>query len=159
MSGQLVLYVGKTKDWKKRERQHRNGHSQCSKYIQEHPDWTMKVLEETTDALGPQREQYFYDTLDPLYNQCRPGQTRKEYWQTEAGKASQKKCDQTEARKASRKAYYQTDTGKASQKASQKAYDQTEARKASRKAYYQTDAYKASRKAYRQRQKLKSKPE
>ena len=122
VSDDLVLYVGKTKRLKRREREHRNGSSRCSQYIQEYPDWIMKVLEETTGALGTEREQYFYDTLDPLYNTQRPGQTRKEYGQT---------YEQTDARKAN-----------------QKANHQTEAYKASKKAYRQTDAYKAYMKAY-----------
>ena len=127
VSDELVLYVGKTKRLKRREWEHRNGDSQCSQYVQEYPDWVLKVLEETTAALGTEREQYFYDTLDPLYNQCRPGQTMKEYCQSEAGRASRK--------------------------AIQKAYEQTEAGKASKKAYRQTEAYKAYQKAY----KLKNK--
>ena len=90
VSDDLVLYVGKTKDKKKREYEHRYGSSQCSQYVQEHADWTFKVLEETTEALGTSREQYFYDTLDPLYNTQRPGQTMKEYQQTDACKASKK---------------------------------------------------------------------
>jgi len=106
MSEDMVLYVGKTKDLKGRERVHRNGKSQCSKYVQEHGDWTMKVLEETTDALGASREQYFYDTLDPLYNYQRPGQTRKEYIQTETYKACQKAYSQTDARKAVQRSYH-----------------------------------------------------
>jgi len=143
MSGQLVLYVGQTKRLKKREWEHRKRYSQCSKYIPDYMEWTMKVLEETTDTLGIQREQYFYDTLDPLYNIKRPGQTKEEYRQTGA-------C------KASRKAYYQTDTGKASQKASERAYQQTDAYKEYRRAFRQTDAYKEYQKAYYQRKKLKS---
>jgi hypothetical protein len=111
MSDDLVLYVGKTKDMKKREWAHRNGVSECSKYVQEHSDWTMKVLEETTDALGTQREQYFYDTLDPLYNYQRPGQTKKEaqkaYNQTDKYKEYRNAYQQTEARKATQRAYYQ----------------------------------------------------
>jgi hypothetical protein len=110
-------------------------------------DWTMKVLEETTEALGTEREQYFYDTLKPLYNQCRPGQTRKEY-------------SQTETRKATKKAYRQTEAGRISQKASVKAYQQTDAYKAYMKAYHkayrQSEAYKDYQKAYYQKTKLNS---
>ena len=106
MSGQLVLYVGKTKRLKGRERQHRKGKSQCSRYIPDYMDWTMNVLEETTDALGIEREQYFYDTLKPLYNHQRPGQTQTAYEQSEAGKATKRAYRQTDARKAYRRAYY-----------------------------------------------------
>lgn len=117
VSDELVLYVGKTKRLKEREQAHRNGYSRCSQYIQEHPDWIMKVLEETTEALGTEREQHFYDTLDPLYNKNRPGQTRKEYNQTDAGKAAKKAYQQTDAGKASQKAYKQKDAYKAYHKA------------------------------------------
>ena len=112
MSGQLVLYVGKTKKLTKREREHRckKGNS-CSKYIPDYTDWTMKVLEETTDALGTSREQYFYDTLKPLYNHCRPGQTRKEtlkaYRQSDVAKAHTRTEEYKEYKKAYDKAYRQ----------------------------------------------------
>jgi len=99
----------------------------------------MKVLEETTDALGPQREQYFYDSLKPLYNELRPGQTHTEYRQTDAYKSITK-------------AYKQTDAYKITQKVTR----QTESRKAYMKALEQTDARKEYKKAYRQRKKLKS---
>jgi hypothetical protein len=106
MSDDLVLYVGQTNRLKRREWDHRNGGSQCSKYVQEHSDWVLKVLEETTDALGPQREQYFYDTLDPLYNQCRPGQTDKDYKKSDTYKSYRKAYGLSDARKASQRAYY-----------------------------------------------------
>lgn len=139
MSGQLVLYVGKSKRVKKREWEHRykNGYC-CSKQIPAYTDWVFKVLEETTEALGIEREQYFYDTLKPLYNHQRPGQTKKEYQQSENWKVSQKAYKQSEAGKASQKAYGKTEAGKAYRKAYQKTYQKTEVYKAYQKKYYES---------------------
>jgi len=117
MAGQLVLYVGKTKDKKRRECEHRNKRSHCSQQIPDYTDWILKVLEETTDALGTEREQYYYDTLNPLYNHNRPGQTKKENSESDAGKATLKAYSQSEAGKVIRKAYRQSEAGKAYQKA------------------------------------------
>ena len=112
--GQLVLYVGQTiQTLRKREREHRSkGNRASSKYIPDDIDWEIKLLEECEDDIATMREQYYYDTLKPFYNNNRPGQTKKEYRQTEAykeiqrkyrqteaGKESQRKCEQTEARK------------------------------------------------------------
>ena len=96
MSGQLVLYVGQTRNTlKERESQHRSkSNNACSKYIPDDTDWEIKLLEECEDELATMREQYYYDTLKPFYNNNRPGQTKKEYkrkWKkTEAGKESKK---------------------------------------------------------------------
>ena len=57
-------------------------------------EWEIKLLEECEDDIATMREQYYYDTLKPFYNNNRPGQTKKEYkrkWKkTEAGKESKK---------------------------------------------------------------------
>ena len=144
MSGQLVLYVGQTKRLKRREWEHRNKKGcSCSKYIPDYMEWTMKILEETTDTLGIQREQYFYDTLKPLYNRQRPGQTKKEYCKIYA---------QTDTRKIFQKAYRQTDA----YKEGNKAYEMSEAGKEYRKAYVKSDARKASQRAYYLKKKLNS---
>lgn len=79
MSGQLVLYVGQTINKHIRERVHRNGKdTSSSKYIPEYTDWIMVVLEECDKSSARIKEQYYYDTLKPLYNRCRPGQTQRE---------------------------------------------------------------------------------
>lgn len=92
MSGQLVLYVGKTTQiLKVRERNHRLGNGTSSKNIPYYIDWTMKLLEEVPDDQGVTKEQYYYDILKPLYNRCRPGQSVKEYQSTDAFKQSLKK--------------------------------------------------------------------
>jgi hypothetical protein len=80
VSGQLVLYVGKTmRSLKQREWMHRNKTNQTtSKYIPDYIDWTIQLLEEVPDNQGTAKEQHYYDILRPLYNRCRPGQTRKE---------------------------------------------------------------------------------
>ena len=80
VSGQLILYVGKTtRLLTKREYGHRcKNNDTGSKYIPEYIDWTIKLLEEVPDDQGIIKEQYYYDTLKPLYNRCRPGQSQKE---------------------------------------------------------------------------------
>ena len=94
MWGQLVLYVGQTiQTLRKREYKHRcKGNKTCSKYIPKDIDWEIKLLEECENDIATMREQYYYDTLKPFYNRCRPynGLTQnervKEYQQTEAYK-------------------------------------------------------------------------
>jgi len=80
MSGQLVLYIGQTKDMKTRELYHRSKHNKCSSCdIPTYIDWQIKRIEECEADQRFIREQYWYDTLKPLYNKIRPAQTRKEY--------------------------------------------------------------------------------
>ena len=97
----------------------------------------MKVLEETTDALGTQREQYYYDTLKPLYNHVRPMQTRREYRITHFDK---------------RKEYYE----EYKNSEQYKQYNQSEHRKALKLAYSQTEHAIQQRKEYRQKLKEKN---
>ena len=79
VSGQLVLYVGRTNNMKQRENYHRGAYNKChSKYIPSYIDWNIKLLEEVQDNIGKIKEQYYYDTLKPLYNKCRPNTTNKE---------------------------------------------------------------------------------
>lgn len=80
VSGQLILYVGKTTlTLKRREQNHRsNWNDTSSKYIPSYIDWTIKLLEEVTNDQDVIKEQYYFDTLKPLYNRCRPGQTVQE---------------------------------------------------------------------------------
>jgi hypothetical protein len=147
VSGQLVLYVGQTRNTlRKREREHRSkGNTSCSKYIPDDIDWEIKLLEECEDVIATTREQHYYDTLKPFYNRCRPGQTHTEsqrkYLQTEAGKESQKKYRQTEACKESKRKYEQTET----RKESVRKYRQTEARKEYQREY--NKRYRAAKKA------------
>lgn len=76
----LILYVGRTTDFKRRYREHCYRRDSCgSREIPTDMPWTMALLEECEDVLGASREQYFFDTLKPLYNVRRPGQTQKEY--------------------------------------------------------------------------------
>ena len=81
MWGELVLYVGKTIiSLKDRARTHKNeGNTTCSKYIPKYIDWEIVLLDEVPNDEGLKWEQYYYDTLMPLYNYKRPGQTKKEY--------------------------------------------------------------------------------
>jgi len=80
VSGQLVLYVGKTvQSLKQRECEHRHKNNSAStKYIPGYIDWTIKLLEEVPNNQGVLKEQYYYDTLKPLYNTYRPGNIQKE---------------------------------------------------------------------------------
>lgn len=83
VSGQLVLYVGKTNSTLKyRESKHRCKGNQChSRYIPDYIDWTAKLLETVPNDQAGIKEKHYYDTLKPLYNNKRPGQTRAEYFQ------------------------------------------------------------------------------
>jgi hypothetical protein len=80
VSGQLILYVGKTKrSLQERENEHRHNNNDCStRHIPSYIDWHIKLLEECNHNNSVSREQYYYDILKPLYNEKRPGQTRKE---------------------------------------------------------------------------------
>ena len=76
----LCLYVGQTvKSLVDRARRHRwQGNEATSRYIPKDCEWTIQLLEECPDEQGTAREQYYYDTLKPLYNIQRPGQTPEE---------------------------------------------------------------------------------
>jgi predicted GIY-YIG superfamily endonuclease len=105
VSGQLILYVGKTGDMKEREYGHRSGGCCHSKYIPKYIDWTMKLLETVPNDQAITKEQYYYDTLKPLYNNKRPGQTSEQYQQSKARKDAQRKYQQLETyKKAHREA-------------------------------------------------------
>ena len=105
VEGNLILYVGKTtQDLKEREWKHRSiSNTSHSRYIPKHCKWEIVEIGEYPDDEGTLWEQFWYDTLDPLYNKCRPGQTHAEYEQTENGKKRQAKAsrkhNQTEKRK------------------------------------------------------------
>ena len=116
VSGQLILYVGKTNQTlKQRESKHRSRDNSHSRYIPEYIDWIMKLLEIVPDDQGTVKEQHYYDTLKPLYNKCRPGQTFKEYQQTEAYKNS-------EAIKESCKQYQQSEACKKKNREASRKY-------------------------------------
>ena len=117
-SGQLVLYVGKTNvSLKSREANHRTpSNKTSSRYIPPYIDWEIKLIEECKESDGALREQYWYDTLKPLYNRCRPGQTDQEYYQTEARKEVQRRYAQSEARKEYQRRYAQSEAGKESKR-------------------------------------------
>ena len=116
---QLVLYVGKTGETlSRREARHRNKwNGSYSKYIPDWIDWEIKLLEEVPDDQGTAKEQHYYDTLKPLYNRNRPGQTAKERAQSEAGKertaAKNKRARNTPGYKEYRKQYRDTDEERA----------------------------------------------
>ena len=112
MSGQLVLYVGKTiQTLKRREVCHRKPtNTSSSKYIPNHIEWEIKLLEKCADDQGIVREQHYYDTLNPLYNKCRPGQTHaesvKKYNKTDKYKEYRRIYQSTEEYKAYRRIYF-----------------------------------------------------
>jgi hypothetical protein len=75
---------------------------------------------------------------DGLRNECKD--CRREYEQSEAGKAAQRRYNQTAAGKAKRRAYKQTDKAKATAK----VYDQSAVGKAVHKRYNQSPAGRES---------------
>jgi len=77
----LVLYVGQTKDMTNRYYKHcdKKSNTSGSRDIPDDFQWSMVLLEECEDVLATSREQHFFDTLKPLYNKNRPGQSRREY--------------------------------------------------------------------------------
>ena len=74
VSGQLILYVGKSKNLKLREEYHRSKkYNDCgSKDIPDYIDWEMIKLESVTEDIANIKERYYYDTLKPLYNINKP---------------------------------------------------------------------------------------
>jgi hypothetical protein len=112
VSGQLVLYVGKTTmELCKRESSHRcRSNTACSKNIPEHIDWEIVLIDDVEEDESVMWEQLYYDELMPLYNTYRPGQTLIEYNQAKgyaAQKAYQKRTGGAHA-----KAYRKTENGK-----------------------------------------------
>jgi len=81
ISGQLVLYVGKTtQTLTQRMSEHRSKSNKTwSRYIPEYTDWVITLLEECTEKNGTERERHYYNILKPLYNRCTPGRTDREY--------------------------------------------------------------------------------
>lgn len=94
MCEQLCLYVGSTVNLTIRENKHRSKKSNtcASRHIPEHITWVMTELEECPDDVMRIREQFWYDTLMPLYNELRPHnelthiERVKEYQQSESYK-------------------------------------------------------------------------
>ena len=110
----LVLYVGSTiQILKERKWVHRSKGNDCSsRHIPKDCEWVMTLLESCSVEEMIMREQYYYDTLKPLYNERRPGQTWKEYKQSDAYKEYVRLYEQTDARKESKRLYDQTDARK-----------------------------------------------
>ena len=74
VSGQLILYVGKSKYLKLREEYHRSKkYNDCgSRDIPDYIDWEIIKLEKVIEDISNIRERYYYDTLKPLYNINKP---------------------------------------------------------------------------------------
>jgi len=110
VSGQLVLYVGQTKQsLQKRECEHKRSknNNACSKYIPDYIDWQIKQLEECVDTIAIERERYWYETLKPFYNKQCPGRSHKDYkklyYQTKEGKATLRRQNAIENEKRKEK--------------------------------------------------------
>jgi len=102
ISGQLILYVGQTKNPERREQYHHRNSNKCaSRYIPKWCDWKLVILEEVPDDNALIKEQYYYDTLNPLYNRKRPGQTQREYRLTEKGQQQIKDYNKRKSQKKS----------------------------------------------------------
>ena len=72
VSGQLILYVGKTiqpLNDRKIKHKYKKTNTSGSKHIPDYIDWTITLLEEVPDEQGAIKEQYYIDTLKPFYNQ------------------------------------------------------------------------------------------
>ena len=80
VSGELVWYVGSTTNLAKRKHNHKKKYARGigSDLIPSEFEWELKVLEKCSMEDRYMREQYHYDTLMPLLNQQRPGQTANE---------------------------------------------------------------------------------
>jgi hypothetical protein len=107
MDGITCLYVGKTKNsLLRRASGHRHKKSKCyTKYIPDDIKWTIELIEECDNSIGRLREQYWYDTLEPLYNDRRPGQTGAEWYQKNKDRVISN--SQKENRKETRHLWYQ----------------------------------------------------
>ena len=72
---ELVLYVGQTTDLGKRFADHIRRDSKCgSADIPKNMDFYIEVLKYVnTKKEATHNEQFYYDTLKPLYNKYRPG--------------------------------------------------------------------------------------
>ena len=107
MDGITCLYVGKTKNsLSLRANGHRHKKSKCyTKYIPDNIQWTIELIEECNNSIARLREQYWYDTLEPLYNDRRPGQTGAEWYQKNKDKVISN--GQKENRKERRHLYYE----------------------------------------------------
>jgi hypothetical protein len=83
MSGDLILYVGKTTQLLGLRAAHHRCHKSnntSSKNIPKDYEWEIVLLDEVPDAEGRKWERHYYDTLDPLYNERVPGRTGKEWY-------------------------------------------------------------------------------
>ena len=122
----LCLYVGKTKQllyFRGKKHQSKGNTSNSRNIPDELCPWEIKLLEECDDKDGTAREQHWYDTLMPLYNICRPGNTYEDY--VASGKAKEK-------------------THK---------YIHSEKRRETQRLYRSTEKYKEYRKQYRAKKK------
>ena len=123
-----VLYVGRTNNLKRREKEHRNKRDTTyTRFIPASTKWEMICLEEVAEEDAFHAEGFYYQFLEPKYNKKVPGRTFAEYQQSEACKEYNRKYsreyEQTEIRKEYRKNY-------------SKRYMQTEAYKESKREYY-----------------------
>ena len=80
MSGQLVLYVGKTtQSLSQRAAGHRCHKTCSSSRIPKECEWKIVLLREVPDTEGGVWERHYYDTLHPLYNERVPNQSSAEW--------------------------------------------------------------------------------
>jgi predicted GIY-YIG superfamily endonuclease len=72
VSGQLILYIGKTVNLERRRCKHRSKfNTTSSRHIPSYIDWEIKLLEECSTDASNLREQYWIDELKPFYNEVK----------------------------------------------------------------------------------------
>ena len=103
----LILYVGRTTlSLKDRAKAHRcRSNYTTSKYIPEWMGWEIRLLEEVPDNQAITKEQHYYDTLKPLYNYQRPGNTAEELSKTQRFVERRKLQRNTDEGRAQRNEY------------------------------------------------------
>lgn len=79
----IIWYVGSTaQNPSHRLNHHRSvSNDTASRHISKEYEYELVILETCDQERRIEREQYYYDKLQPLYNEIRPGQTKKQYYE------------------------------------------------------------------------------
>ena len=107
----LIWYVGSTTNLERRWKEHRLKANKGigASLIPDEYEYTLRVLEQTTIEKRLEREQHYYDLLNPLVNVCRPGQkpleTYAAYWAKNKEKRNAQKRAHYAANPEAKRAY------------------------------------------------------